>query len=177
MDRKKIGKAVIIHQGALGDLVCTVPAIRALRDASEKLVGIGSERLRLLEYCGLLDQAVSADALNFHRLFLDDFQPGPNLRSAFEHADLAVSWLGRKSGVYKRNLETLATKVSVFREAFPPLPGSGHVTWALAQPDMPADEAERFRRLTFCLHMRGGLRNLGLGGFPPIPKESYNISI
>ncbi|HUS80404.1 MAG TPA: hypothetical protein VM283_03990, partial [Armatimonadota bacterium] len=36
-------------------------------------------------------------------------------------------------------------------------------TWALAQPDMPADEAERIERLTFRLHMRGGLRNLGLG--------------
>jgi hypothetical protein len=36
-------------------------------------------------------------------------------------------------------------------------------TWALAQPDMPADEEARIERLTFRMHMRAGLRNMGLG--------------
>ncbi|MBT3290832.1 MAG: hypothetical protein HN380_26035 [Victivallales bacterium] len=35
--------------------------------------------------------------------------------------------------------------------------------WALALPDMPAEEEARIRRLSFRMHMRAGLRNMGLG--------------
>jgi len=134
MGQEKVTRAVLVHQGALGDLICTLPAISALRNESEKLVGVGSERLKLLEYCGVLDKAIASEALNFHQLFLEGFQPGPNLRSAFGEADLIVSWLGRKSARYRQNLERLSSKVSIFREAFPPGPGSEHITRILAKP-------------------------------------------
>ncbi len=36
-------------------------------------------------------------------------------------------------------------------------------TWALAQPDMPAEEEARIKRLAYRMHLRAGLRNMGLG--------------
>lgn len=118
--KPKIKKTIVIHQGALGDMVCTVPAIAALKSESKLVIGVGSSRLKLLEYAGILDQAVLSEAIGFHRLFLDNFDPGPGLKSIFEGAEIAVSWLGRKAGPFQKNLESLAGKVSIFREQFPP---------------------------------------------------------
>ena len=131
MNSKKI---VIIHQGALGDLICTVPALAALRSSCSELIGIGSERLKLLEYAGLLDKALSAEVLGFHLLFREDCVPDPCLATIFENAGLVVSWLGRSSKPYEDNLQRLCPAVALFREPFPPAPGSAHVCRILAQP-------------------------------------------
>ncbi len=136
--KQEIKKAVIIHSGALGDLIATLPALRALREKSGELIGVGSDRLKLLEYCGLFDRAVPADALGFHALFNDNFEPGPAIRELFAGADLAVSWMGRRSEVYQKNLERLAGKAIIFKEAFPPKPGSEHITRIMAQPVLEA---------------------------------------
>jgi len=138
MKQTKFQKTVVIHQGALGDLVCTLPALNALREVSATVVGIGSGRLKLLEYAGILDKSFLADALGFHRLFLPEFVPGGNLSAVFSDADLAVSWLGRKSGAYRQNLSRLAAKVSVFSGPFPPGPGDGHACAVLARPVIEA---------------------------------------
>lgn len=138
MKEPKIKKAVVIHQGALGDLVCALPALNALRQASATVVGIGGSRLKLLERAGVLDQSFLADALGFHRLFLPEFDPGENLAAVFSDADLVVSWLGRKSGAFRQNLKRLAPKVSMFTGPFPPRPGDGHACAVLAKPVIEA---------------------------------------
>ena len=138
MRNKRFKKTVIIHQGALGDLVCTLPGLSALRLQSEQMLGIGASRLKLLEYAGLLDKAVSSEALGFHRLFMEEFAPSPYLRSFFQEADLAVSWLGKGSGLYKKNLGSLATRVSIFEKSFPQSPGAGHICRVLAEPVLEA---------------------------------------
>jgi len=130
----KTEKAIIIHQGALGDLICTLPAINALRGQCRQVLGIGSPRLKFLEQAGVLDQALSADALGFHRLFLDDFSPKDRLLSVFEGAGLAVSWMGRNSEPFRKNLHRLARRVSIFSAAFPPTKDQGHACKVLAQP-------------------------------------------
>ena len=129
-----IKKGIIIHQGALGDLVCTVPALAALRSNCSELIGIGSERLKLLEYAGILDKALSAEALGLHQLFRENSEPGPYLATVFENAGLVVSWLGRSSKPFEANLKRLCPAVALFREPFPPAPGSAPACRILAQP-------------------------------------------
>jgi len=135
---RKIKKAVIIHQGALGDLINTAPAIQALKDNCELLIGIGSERLKLLEYCGIIDKALVSDAIGFHSLFNENFAPSQNFREIFSNADLAISWLGRGSEIYRKNLKSLAKNIFIFQEQFPPTPGSEHITKILAKPVIDA---------------------------------------
>ncbi len=131
---KPIKKAIIIHQGALGDLINTVPAIRAIKENAGLLIGIGSERLQLLEYAGILDQALSSESISFHTLFSENFQPARILEEIFSGTELAVSWLGRNSEVYQKNLARLAGKAEIFQEPFPPAPGSEPISKILARP-------------------------------------------
>jgi heptosyltransferase-2 len=145
MSIKRFKKTVVIHQGALGDLVCTLPGISALRRRSEQMLGVGSSRLKLLEYAGLLDKAVSGEVLGFHRLFMDEFAPGPYLRSFFQDADLAVSWTGKGSAAYKKNLGSLAARAFVFEQSFPKSPGAAHICRVLASPVLESGvEIENF---------------------------------
>ena len=138
MVKRKFNKVVIIHQGALGDLINTIPAIQAVRENCKLLIGIGSDRLKLLQYCGIIDQAILSEVIAFHTLFSENFQPPPNLKEIFSGAELAVSWLGRGSKTYQKNLASLAKKISIFQEPFPPGPGSEHITKILAKPVMDA---------------------------------------
>jgi heptosyltransferase III len=138
MRNKKIKKAVVVHQGALGDLVCTLPGLSALRARSELMVGVGSPRLKLLEYAGILDKAVSSESTGFHQLFLEKFEPGPYLRPLFQDAELVVSWLGKGSELYKRNLGSLAARVFVFEKSFHQSKDSSHICRILADPVLAA---------------------------------------
>ena len=145
MRNKKSKKTVVVHQGGLGDLICTLPGLSALRVQSEQMVGVGSSRLKLLEYAGILDKAVSSDALGFHRLFLEKFEPGPHLQALFQDAELAVSWLGKGSELYRKNLGSLAPRVFVFEKSFDPTPDSVHICRILADPVIEAGiEIENF---------------------------------
>jgi heptosyltransferase III len=137
MGEKKVSKTVIIHQGALGDLVCTAPALAALRAHSGVLLGIGSVRLKLLESAGTLDKAVSAESASLHRLFLDNFEPGPYLNSLFQDAELAVSWMGKGSAVFKKNLRTLCSRSFFFEQSIQG-PQAGHICRTLAAPVLEA---------------------------------------
>ncbi len=125
-------KAIIIHQGALGDLINTLPAINALRSHSDEITAIGSSQLKLLEYAGLIDRFLSPQALGFHHLFMENFQPPPQLKQTLKNADVIISWLGRSSETYERNLKTFAQKVVIFKAHFPP--EDEHSTKVLALP-------------------------------------------
>jgi len=131
---EKLKKVVIIHQGALGDLINTLPGIQALRSACDELIAIGNSYFRLLEHCQLVNRFFHPEAVGFYRLFLKEFQPEDSLQKIFADAELALSWLGRSSENYQKNLSKLANRITIFKGSFPPPPGSEHITKILAQP-------------------------------------------
>jgi len=98
------------------------PRLRLCGAIAPELIGIGSERLKLLEYAGILDKALSAEALGLHQLFRENSEPGPYLATVFENAGLVVSWLGRSSKPFEANLKRLCPAVALFREPFSPAP-------------------------------------------------------
>jgi len=127
-------KSIIIHQGALGDLINTLPAIQALKENSQTLFAIGSERLKLLKYAGIIDQLFSPHSVNFHLLFMEDFLPSPALKKIFDQAEVVISWLGKHSKTYEQNLKSLAGIVKIFREEFPPRNAKEQFSRILSKP-------------------------------------------
>ena len=127
-------KSIIIHQGALGDLINTLPAIQALRENSQTLFAIGSDKLRLLKFAGIIDRFFSPHSLNFHQLFMENFSPSPALKNIFAQTEVVVSWLGKNSKAYEQNLKSLVPQVKIFREEFPPRNAKEHISRILSKP-------------------------------------------
>jgi len=131
---EKLKKVVVIHQGALGDLINTLPALTTIREISDELIGMGSSYLRLLEHCQLVNRFFNPEPISFYRLFLKEFEPKDSLQKIFAETDLVISWLGKSSENYQKNLSKLAKRITIFKGSFPPPPGSEHITKILAQP-------------------------------------------
>jgi heptosyltransferase III len=90
---------LVIHPGALGDVLQTVPAVRALRRHAT-LTFSGQPRLaRLLVTMGLVETALPFDGVGFEALFTRD-KPPPALVARLAHFDRVVSWFGARDRVY-----------------------------------------------------------------------------
>jgi ADP-heptose:LPS heptosyltransferase len=106
-------RVLVIHPGALGDVLQAVPALRALRgDASGRHVSLAAQpRLaRLLAGAGVVDEALSFDALGLSALFAEDPLP-PALAERLGGFDAIVSWFGARTPSYAERLTALAPRV------------------------------------------------------------------
>ena len=95
-------RLLVIHPGALGDVLQAVPALRALRgNAGDGQVSLAAQpRLaRLLAGAGVVDEALSFDALGLSALFADDPVP-PALAARLGGFDAVVSWFGARVPSY-----------------------------------------------------------------------------
>ena len=108
----------VIHPGALGDVLQTVPALRALRRGGT-LAFSGQPRLgRLLRALGLADTAVSFDGLGLEALFTLASAP-PSLVARLHGASRVVSWFGARDALYPERLRALSPECVIAS----PLPG------------------------------------------------------
>jgi ADP-heptose:LPS heptosyltransferase len=106
-------RLLAIHPGALGDVLQAVPALRALRgDAGDRHLSLAAQpRLaRLLAGAGVVDEALSFEALGLAALFADDPVP-PALAARLGAFDSIVSWFGARAPSYAARLTTLAPRV------------------------------------------------------------------
>ena len=118
---------LIIHPGALGDVLQAVPALRGLRAAAPaaRLVFAGQPRLgRLLVALGAIDDARGFDGLGLEALFTD--APIPPALAGFL-ADFArvVSWFGAREPDYRARLGALARDLVIAR----PVPDDDTPVW------------------------------------------------
>lgn len=105
---------LVIHPGALGDVLLAVPALRALRPPGRagRLVLAGQPRIaRLLRDLGIVDEAVDFEGLGLSAFFVEDGLPGEHRRLAA--AERVVCWFGAGDAGFVRRLRALAPAVVI----------------------------------------------------------------
>lgn len=134
---------LIIHPGALGDVLQAVPALRGLRARTPgaPLVLAGQTRLgRLLVALGVVDEARAFDGLGLEALFTDGPIP-PALAEWLGGFARVVSWFGAREPTYRARLGALAAELTVAR----PVPDDETPVWRhllSTVPTSPLAESE-----------------------------------
>jgi heptosyltransferase-3 len=134
-------RTLVLHPGALGDVLLAIPALRALRAGGDELVLAAQPRIgRLLASLGVVDRGVGLDTLGLDALF-GDAPPAEPLRALVAGARV-VSWFGSREPGFARRLGALAGEAIVSSTAAP----QGTAVWRhlLASLGAP-DGAERWR--------------------------------
>lgn len=111
---------LVIHPGALGDVLQAVPALAALRalEGGSRLTFAGQARLgRFLAGTGLVDEALSFEGLGLEALFAGD-SVAPSLRSRLARFDRVVSWFGARAEPFPERLRSIVPEALIA----PPVP-------------------------------------------------------
>ena len=119
------GGVLVIHPGALGDVLQAVPALRALGDGA-RVRFCGQPRLgELLAGAGVVASAASFDGFGLEILFTAEPAP-PELTSRLGGFARVVSWFGSRNERYPERLRALSPSCVVA----PPLPeGDRDTVW------------------------------------------------
>jgi heptosyltransferase-3 len=111
-------ETLVIHPGALGDVLQAVPALDALGRLGHRLTFAGQPRLgELLQGAGLVLAATPFDTFGIEALFADVRVPD-RLASRLGRFGRAVSWFGAREPLYRERLGALVPEVIVA----PPVP-------------------------------------------------------
>jgi ADP-heptose:LPS heptosyltransferase len=100
---------LLLHPGALGDVLLAIPALRALRAArpSEAIALAAQPRLgRLLAALGVVERGLGFDSLGLETL-AGEAEPGPRLRDLVA-GERVVSWFGGGDQRFASRLAALA---------------------------------------------------------------------
>ena len=168
------GATLVLHPGALGDVLLAVPALRALRarHPERPLVLAAQPRLGdLLAALGEVDRAVDFEALGLDALFTSP--PGPP-RLAIARAGRVVCWFGSRDPGFAAAVRALAPGAVVAAPA-----GTGevsvwrHLLGTVGSPiDGAAASADAWRSVTVTHPMRAAgqqaLREAGWDGVTPL---------
>lgn len=118
---------LIIHPGALGDVLQAAPALSGLRTAAggAPLVFAGQPRIgRLLVALDVVTEALGFDSLGIETLFTREPLP-ETLCALAARSDRVVSWFGSREPLYRERLAALARDTIVA----PPVPEDETPVW------------------------------------------------
>ena len=95
-------ETLVVHPGALGDVLQAVPALGALGRLGHRLTFAGQPRLgELLQGSGLVLAATSFDTFGFEALFVEG-PPSERLVARLQRFQRAVSWFGSKEPTWRK---------------------------------------------------------------------------
>ena len=103
-------RVVVLHPGTLGDLLLSIPAIRAIRGrwASRSLYLVTREEAGvLLQACGEVDEAHSIESQPWASLWSPAADWPQELRSQLAACDAVVAWVSSSQEDLRRGLEGL----------------------------------------------------------------------
>ena len=109
-DSAKRHHALIIHPGALGDVLLALPAIRMIRRslASHELVLVAQNRIgRLLRVCGEVDQVWSTEGAVLSALYTEQPALPVPIRDVLSRTTHVVGWLPDSDRRLARNFRNL----------------------------------------------------------------------
>lgn len=113
-------EVLVIHPGALGDVLQAVPALAALKGGN-RLTVAGQMRLAgFLAATGVVDQALSFDSLGLESLFAGD-EISPKSRSRLARFGRVVSWFGSRDALFAERLRSIVPETLLA----PPVPETG----------------------------------------------------
>jgi ADP-heptose:LPS heptosyltransferase len=130
-----------VHPGALGDVLLSVPALRALRrrHPTERLSLAAQPRIGdLLVALGVVDAAVPLDALGLHALFAED-RPFESA-SALTRWSRCVCWFGSRDPGFARRLRALIPDAVVAPSVSETRPVWEHLLATIDEPARDQDE-------------------------------------
>jgi ADP-heptose:LPS heptosyltransferase len=111
-------RVLVIHPGALGDVLQAVPALRALGRTGQAVLFAGQPRLgRLLAGLGVAHECTGFDGLGLQALFAED-APLADLARRLAGVNRAVSWFAAGNPLYARRLRQVVADALVA----PPVP-------------------------------------------------------
>lgn len=106
-------KILVIHPGSLGDVILSLPALHALKQAypmaSLDLMG-NSSILELLRGRFYADRVISIDRADVSLCFAGLAEPSDPIVNTIKEYDLIVSWLENKEGEFSRHLGRIGAK-------------------------------------------------------------------
>jgi len=150
--------ALIIHPGALGDVLQAVPALRALRGAvrGASLCFAGQPRLgRLLQALAVVEEARDFEGLGLEALFTDAPIPDRLARFAGRFGRV-VSWFGSRDATYRARLAALAPGAIVAS----PVPEDETAVWRHLVATLGCGSVEASARAPLRVAAVGGRRAL-----------------
>jgi glycosyl transferase family 9 (putative heptosyltransferase) len=132
-------RCLVVHPGALGDVLLAGPALAHLRALGYcPTLAVTFRLLALFEASGLVDVAVDLETLALHHLFVE--APHPEALRALTTFDAVVCWIGAGDAAFRTNLARIGRPTVVARAA--PPPGSGrHVSRHLLETLAPLGPA------------------------------------
>ena len=119
MTDRSLPRCLVVHPGALGDVLLAGPALAHLRQLGFRTtLAITSRLVELFARSGLVDVAQDAERLALHRLFVDS--PDSTALGAIAGHDAIVSWLGAGDPAFRASLARLGRPMVIARAAPPP---------------------------------------------------------
>jgi len=104
---------LVIHPGALGDVLQAVPALTALGRLGSRLTFAGQPRLgELLQGSGVVLAAAAFDTFGFEALFAEGAPPA-RLASRLARFERVISWFGAREPGYAARLRALVPEAIV----------------------------------------------------------------
>jgi ADP-heptose:LPS heptosyltransferase len=115
-------RCLVIHPGALGDVLLAVPALAHLRGLGfETTLAVDARLTELFAASGVVHEARDLESLALHRLFVEHVDS--KVLGPVGAYDAVVSWFGAGDATFRASLAAAGRTVVVARAA--PPPGAG----------------------------------------------------
>jgi len=126
-------RALVIHPGALGDVLLALPALAHLArvaPGARRVLAVAPRLAALLDGSAYVEETIDLEALGLHRLFTA--VADPSALQPLAGYDAVVSWLGAGDAAYREHLGAIGERPGcriVIARATPPPGQSRHAAW------------------------------------------------